>query len=464
MSSPPASSKSSTSSSSTGSIRTHSATSTELFYHEPFETYKLKVQTLCQSIGFGEAVVEWMNGGSFNRVTKLTLASGDQCVLRVPRDIFPGPIANAQNVKDQIGVLSFGAKHFPVPGILAYDITADNAIESPYIIQKFAPGQSLSEVLRGNLTTEERCQIASIIADILVRMEKVSFPTPGRLVTGPGIPDRCDDCSQLSAKAVIAPFKIVDGEVPKSTGSPSVADFMEAILDMYYETSQINDEKIMVSRWKRLREVNQEMKSRGLLTCRHPVLWHWDFNPRNILVNRTPDNVWTVTAVLDWDGVLSVPRVLAREPPVWLWKLGDQTDQGSDGNRLQLPRKLTSQEESIRQHFEDCVKAWTYIEDYRADANDRGHWARRLFGYLFEPFNDSVDWWSYDAFIKDWDAYYLEHATIEESGNNPPTPAVGTGDAEAYQSTKAKRRNTCSYTSWLLSAFKKLFMSRRSDT
>ena len=408
-------------------------------------------------------IVEWMDGGSFNRVSKLTFASGDQCVLRVPRDIMPGLISHAQNVKDQVGILSFGAKLFPVPGIIAYDITADNAIESPYIIQKFAPGQSLAEVLRGDLTTEDRFQIAYIIADILVRMERVSFPTPGRLVTGPGIPDRCDDFSQLSVSAVIAPFKIVDGEVLKSTLSPSVADFMGSILDMYYETSQISD-KNMVSRWKRLREINQEMKSKGLLTCQQPVLWHWDFQPRNILVNRTPDKSWTVTAVLDWDGVLSVPRVLTREPPVWLWKLGDQTDQGSDGNGLQLPRNPSSQEESIKQHFEDCLKASIYIEDYRADAYDRGHWARRLFDYLYEPFNDSVDWRTYDAFVKDWEAYCLEHAITEKSGNNTPTPAVGKGDAKAYQSTKVKRGGIRSYTSWFHSAFKKLFMSSRSDT
>lgn len=404
-----------------------------------------------------------MDGGSFNRVSKLTFASGDQFVIRVPRDILPGLISHAENVKDQVGIVSFGAKLFPVPEIIAYDITADNAIEAPYIIQKFAPGQSLAEVLRGDLTMEDRFQIASIIADILVRMEKVSFPTPGRLVTGPGIPDRCDDFSQLSIGTVIAPFKIVDGEVLESTLSPSVADFMGSILDTYYATSQVS-EKSMVSRWERLREINQEMKSKGLLTCQKPVLWHWDFQPRNIIVDRTPDNSWKLTAVLDWDGVLSVPRVLTREPPVWLWTLGDQTDQGSDGNGLQLARKTTCQEESIKQHFEDCLKASICFEDYYADAYDRGRWARRLFDYLYEPFNDSVDWRTYDAFVKDWEAYCLEHAISENSGNNAPTPAATTGDAKVFQSTHVKRRSIRSYIRWLQSVFKKLFMWRRSDT
>ena len=47
----------------------------------------------------------------------------------------------------------------------------------PYIIQKLAPGKCLEDVLDEDLTTEDRFQIASFIANIIVRMEKVSFPT-----------------------------------------------------------------------------------------------------------------------------------------------------------------------------------------------------------------------------------------------------------------------------------------------
>ena len=125
-----------------------------------------------------------------------------------------------------------------------------------------------------------------------------------------------------------------------------------------------------------LREINQEMKSEDLLTCQQLVLWHWDFAPRNILVDRTLDDNWEVTAVLDWDGVLCVPLVLAREPPVRLWQLGDQPDQGSGIDGLPIPRKLTCQEEIIKQHFEDCLKASIDIEDYLDDAYGKGCWAR----------------------------------------------------------------------------------------
>ena len=445
-------SSSSSSSSSSGSLNTHSSTSTEIYFHEPFESYKIKAQTLCKSIGFGEVLVEWMNGGSFNRVSKLTLASGEQCVLRVPRDVVPDPVVHTQTVKDQIGIISFTSKILPVPEILAYDTTADNAIESPYTIQKLAPGQSLAEVFRGDLTTEDRFQIVSIVADIIIRMERVSFPTPGRLVTAPGIPDRCDNFSTISTSVVIAPFKIRNGEVLESTSSASVADFMGAILDAYYETSQIKKNPLL-PRWTRLREINREMKSQCLLTCQQPVLWHWDFNPRNIIVDRTPDNNWEITAVLDWDGVLSVPRVLTREPPVWLWQLDDQPDQGCADDGMQIPRQLTSQEEIIKQHFDDCIKASVSFDDYRTDAYDKGRWARRLFDYAHDPFMDSVDWKTYEVFNKDWEAYYLEHAIAGK-------PHILEKPESCPETAKIKAR---SCTSWFHSAFKKIFTRGRSN-
>lgn len=141
-----------------------------------------------------------------------------------------------------------------------------------------------------DLTIEHRCQIASSIADIFARMERASFPSRGRLVASPGIPDRCNDFSTISTGVDIAPFKIYDGEVLGSTSSPSVADFMGSILDMYYETSQI-DGKYLLPRCTRLREINQEIKAKGLLTCQR------GFFPRKQYVGRTNENNWEVTAV-----------------------------------------------------------------------------------------------------------------------------------------------------------------------
>lgn len=41
----------------------------------------------------------------------------------------------------------------------------------------------------------------------------------------------------------------------------------------------------------------------------HETVWHWDLAALNIIVDRKPENTWEVSAILDWDGALSVLEV-----------------------------------------------------------------------------------------------------------------------------------------------------------
>lgn len=411
------------------SIYTHSTTATEWNQRGPFEPYELRIPKQCQAIGLEEPIVEHVDGGTFNRVSKLTFASsGNQCVLRVPRNN-DDPKETARSIMDQVAINSYVATLLPVPKILAYDSTYENAIEAPYIIQKFAPGQRLDEVLENEiLTSEDSLQIASIIADIFVRMQKDFNPRNGRFVSSLNIPHRCDDVSLISPLLVLASFKIDGWEVPGSTLSGSIADLMEAILDLRYE--QEKDETLL-SVWSSLDEIRQEMKSRGFLVCEQPVLWHWNFAPQNILVARTSaNNSWEVTALLDWDGVLSAPRVLTREPPVWLWQPGNESPQANLESSIGVPRQLKTEEETIKKHFEDrLLQAGIDINAYRNDAYGHGRWVRRLFSFLQleHAFLYDKDWEKYELFINDWDSYCLEHPILGADypkNLEPPAPLI----------------------------------------
>lgn len=339
-----------------------------------------------------------MHGGSFNRVSKLTLESGAKYVLRVPRLILEN---TSQDVKDQVAITSHLGSYFAVPDILAYDITVDNAIKAPYVIQKLAPGQCLDDVYDNNLPIKERLQITSLVADLIVRMERFSFPTPGRLASAPENPDRCDDCSNLIASLVIAPFRTLTWDLQKSASSPSVADFLDALLDKQIEEKNT----VMLPRWIKLRTVKQEMQAKGLLTCQSPVLWHWDLASRNVIVDRKPDNTWEISAVLDWDGALSVPRVLSRQPPIWLLNFNLAEDIGWDGDYdLPLPRELTLDERVIKRHYDDRITAHVNTETYCAGAYNQGRWVRRLFRFAHLGFIEG-NWGKFDVLVKDWDAY-----------------------------------------------------------
>lgn len=385
---------------------THSAASTEVYGYEPFETYKFKVQILCQSVGLGKVVVEWMHGGSFNRVSKITLASsGGEYILRVPRLILE---KTAQDVKDQVAITSYLASYLPVPAILAYDITFDNAIEAPYVIQKLAPGQCLDDVYDNDLPIEERLQIASLIAGLIVRIELISFPTPGRLATAPNNPDRCDDFSNLTASLIIAPFRTQNWELPESASSPPVADFLDALLNKRIEENNA----VLLPRWTKLCAIKQEMQAKGLLNCQNSVLWHWDLASRNVIVDRKPDNTWEVSAVLDWDGALSVPRVLSRQPPIWLWHFNLAEDVDWDGDSdLPIARQLTLEEQIIKRHYNDCIEAHINTETYCADAYNQGRWVRRLFRFANLGIIEG-DWTKFDMFVKDWNSYCHGDKTV----------------------------------------------------
>ena len=151
-------------------------TETEEFGHEPFQTFKDKVELLCRlrwrstpppkrgkrySIraslkklfkakkGKGDKpeperqyAVEPMTGGQFNRVVVINITEPkakepSKYVLRVPRE-------NDHNVASDAAILRFVEKHFPsipVPRIVAVDSSRLNPISKPYMIQNRLPGR-----------------------------------------------------------------------------------------------------------------------------------------------------------------------------------------------------------------------------------------------------------------------------------------------------------------------------------
>ena len=107
----------------------------------------------------------------------------------------------------------------------------------------------------------------------------------------------------------------------------------------------------MSLRYKELRRVARQMSRAGLMRKRdnQNVLWHYDFSAQNIKLrnenssleegfgtstrqdlpeannvhNQSPakDDAgrWVISEVTDWDDALSIPLVIARHPPTWLW-------------------------------------------------------------------------------------------------------------------------------------------------
>jgi hypothetical protein len=141
-----------------------------------------------------------------------------------------------------------------------------------------------------------------------------------------------------------------------------------------------------------------------------------------------PAAEWAITGVLDWDDVLSVPLVLARKPPAWLW-FNEEERNTWDGNTDANPhRDLTEDELLIKAHFDQIMARAdpTYMED----TYHRGVWLRALARFGLYGFGDGQDWKRYSGFVREWDEYYAS------TGLKVSEPSSGIEDSEDEGSEK----------------------------
>lgn len=147
---------------------------------------------------------------------------------------------------------------------------------------------------------------------------------------------------------------------------------------------------------------------------------------------------WTINGVLDWDDVMSVPLVLARKPPTWLWFDEDKCTNSCSGDRDTKPqRDLTPDELLIKAHFDQVMSraSPTYIED----AYYRGPWLRALARFALYGFGSSTDFARYDRFVKEWEDYCMatgldiKQNGTKEDGSCSGDSEVASEEAEARE-------------------------------
>ena len=139
------------------------------------------------------------------------------------------------------------------------------------------------------------------------------------------------------------------------------------------------------------------------------VLHHWDFELRNIMVEGE-NGLYKVTGLLDWGSVLSVPLVLARKPPAWLWFPGGKMTSSQDCTDLDLDvDEVELGPAELRTLFERKMEKRVGSK-YLEDAFGKGRWIRRAWRFLLHGVGGWEDLEQFGRFVKEWDSY-------RESGN-----------------------------------------------
>jgi len=129
------------------SSQTSTQMSTDLYDHEPFETFAYKIHRLLTIIFPGDLPiqVERMSGGSYNRVVCGVLGYGQdpprRVVVRIPRFTYRSPV-------DEVAILRFLRSNtaIPVPSVLHFHMSSANIISDPYTILEYLPGTCLGDV------------------------------------------------------------------------------------------------------------------------------------------------------------------------------------------------------------------------------------------------------------------------------------------------------------------------------
>jgi hypothetical protein len=426
---------------------TPNSTSTYRFSHETFDTLQHKILALAHSLGdFENVTLERLRGGDFNRVciVRFTKKDDDQIdgILRIPRSTCidryghlkpdePRDCEVDDTVQDKAAILQHLArKEVQVPRLLAFDATAANAIEKPFLLLALSPGTPL-HTLYDSMTFSEKLEIVDAFVSCLLTHEQTTFSQSGTLIAA--------ECSKEAAKkSLIDGMKDIElyAEVQQTVpdvDDKTLAGMIGTKLQEYYEENERDfGESIFTEQWRRLLEILREMqKLQYFEPWPYPntdtsksVLYHWDLEPRNILVKRLDiEHPWTIDMAIDWDEAVAVPPLLARKPPTWLWDFCDDTtghesiDSGYDGDADLLDptrydrssARLAPDDQHIRDRFESAMVDGlrqihpSYNRDtYLEETYGKGRWVRRLARFAINGTHSTYDDKRIEHFVREW--------------------------------------------------------------
>ncbi|TEY60280.1 hypothetical protein BOTCAL_0182g00030 [Botryotinia calthae] len=286
-----------------------------------------------------------------------------------------------------------------IPSIYAWDTTCVNLLGCPYVIQPLIAGhdlQTLYSPLSGwRDTIEIRIKCAYEVAGYIQHIESFRFENYGTFAVSAQTPEKCSDPSSPRVSELI-------GFSPKPwaksyfmRNDTRIGSFLFAILTAHLNRSRrpLEQEKynLLITMGCKLNEL--QVAHRLEQKVEPAVLWHPDFWPRNIMMEKTEQDV-KITGVIDWDGVMIVPRVMARRPPVFLWDEGDL-------NLSEYERKV------IKFQFDKRIEE--LLPGYCSDAySDCRIMARAMATYALKGVSWNYCELSFDELVEQWD-YFVEN-------------------------------------------------------
>lgn len=330
-----------------------------------------------------------MRGGGCHRITGITITHYSE---KRERDVYRQLILrearghSSCQLYREVAVLRYVGQHTSIPGpkIFKLDYSSENALEWPYVLISRNPGRDLDHFGDGkypsNLTHEQQLSVAKGVAEIVLKLQQTSSPSPGEVKA----------TEEDEGRRFTVCFPHDDTEMDLSdpngaTGSCSVRSVLDYLLSRfqewedpedYFDIHYLHTESIKVRYRDRLIAVALEMNAAGYLDDNRFTLHHPDFlnSPANIMAKSSREKVMQITGILDWDEAVFQPSYFGCEMPNWIWDTKYQ--RGEYGNMVDSVPKTTKKKE-IKQMFESTIgPEWLRL------ARDPGYGlARKLYSW-----------------------------------------------------------------------------------
>ncbi|KAI9725370.1 MAG: hypothetical protein M1828_003220 [Chrysothrix sp. TS-e1954] len=310
-----------------------------------------------------------------------------------------------------------------IPEVFAFDNTTNNAIGRPYIIQERMPGESTVDFI-DDFTESQDKRFAERIADLMLDMEKTTFPCAGELTTLPV------EGGLRTSEVVVVDWHDTDCQDVNTPTRPTHESLYEMLSSRIHEAISKTPrlQKGLLRDWRTLLAMLNDMESLGWFEeydSEYPiVLRHSDLYPRNIMGKPPVDDEDTdikLTAVVDWDQTTAVHRVLARRPPHFLWEPLDDMLRGcwQEDSDFYSKEELYPEENvgySVKAHFDYYMTKRS--PSWKDEAYGRGRWLRRIaklaLSDLDSPTESKAFCWVHEQWIMY--LYRLQHG-MDENGN-----------------------------------------------
>ena len=210
----------------------------------------------------------------------------------------------------------------PLPDVLDFSPTTQNALRCPYIIMSFVSGIPLYNVWFGHslngagpdITRARRTRTLQSIASAMVQLDRFSFRSGGRLLfRSDGNPSGVGKMRLVDHRAMLDRWFVHkdpddDPIYVECAASSDPKAYYTFMLDMHPEQKPVSKGLVMLLR----QLISWIPEPSGMDPF---VLAHPDFDIQNFIVSEEGE----LRGLIDWDGVAAVPRTLGNERyPGWL--------------------------------------------------------------------------------------------------------------------------------------------------